>query len=169
MKNKINRKSSIFNVILNVIIVCLLAYLVAFWFFLGRAEISGQSMEPSFYNSEKVLYNKNTSNLKRFDVVAVHLNTSYLGSVYKEDIIKRVIGLPGEHIELKKGELYINNKHVAQKFTFNQDHFTGDFGVVQPNSVFVMGDNRAKSLDSRFVGQINFKNIFGKILTKMPF
>lgn len=171
MKNilrKLNNSRQL-NWVLNIAIVLLVAYLFTFFFVLGKANISGVSMEPTFFDKEHVVYSRNPKDFKRFDIIAIHLNASYMGVSYKEDIIKRVVGLPGDHVELKEGKLFINDKKVDQKFTFNQDYSSGDFGVVKQGNVFVMGDNRPKSLDSRYVGQINQKSVFGKIISKIWF
>ncbi|MED4136632.1 signal peptidase I, partial [Priestia megaterium] len=87
--------------------------------------------------------------------------------------VKRVIGLPGEKIEMKKDQLYIDDKKVSEPYlktnrqiANNMDmELTGDFEPVQipKNEVFVMGDNRLYSMDSRNgLGLIDEKRIVGK-------
>lgn len=84
-----------------------------------------------------------------------------------EDFVKRVIGTPGETVQAKGGHVYINGKQLAEPY-LNQT--TADFGpvTVQPGHLFVMGDNRSDSLDSRVscssggLGQVPISDVVGK-------
>jgi len=89
----------------------------------------------------------------------------------KKDFIKRLVGLPGETVELKNGSIYINDKPVLGSI-FNQIYYynRGDYGqegkkiVVPKDSYFVLGDNSPSSKDSRYWGFVPRKSILGKAL-----
>ncbi|MBI4778100.1 signal peptidase I [Candidatus Desantisbacteria bacterium] len=93
----------------------------------------------------------------------------------KRDFIKRVIGLPGESFQVVNKEIYINGSHLIEPYKIHNDFYpsTTKFSprdnwekskVILPNKVFVMGDNRDSSLDSRFWGQLDINMIKGKAL-----
>ena len=93
----------------------------------------------------------------------------YVLELNKISYIKRVIGLPGDHVMIENGKVYVND--VLQEETYLQSGVVTDNGkgyctdvVVPENSVFVMGDNRTRSKDSRSseLGQVPFKAILGK-------
>lgn len=168
MKNdntKVMVKSIIEFVILAVCIYILFTYVVM------PIRISGSSMSNyledgniAFINSIGVKIN----GVDRFDVVVLYSDT------LNEKIIKRVIGLPGDHIEYKNDKLYINNKYYKQDFLdqdfindslekYDVDKFTNDFEVdVKDNQIFVLGDNRLRSTDSRELGCFSYDDIIGK-------
>jgi signal peptidase I len=84
------------------------------------------------------------------------------------ELIKRVIGLPGETIEGRQGTVYINGGALAEPYLV-PGVITRDFGptVVPENELFVMGDNRDNSKDSRFIGTIPMKNIVGRAVARV--
>lgn len=119
-------------------------------FFFAPYIVEGSSMEPTLQDQEKMVVLK-TARVSRADVVIIR------GSV--KNYVKRVIGLPGDVIEMKNDQLLINGKemkepYLAENLTMaNQrgSRLTGDFGpITVPNKhYFVMGDNRLHSTDSR--------------------
>ncbi|PEF69076.1 signal peptidase I [Bacillus cereus] len=137
-------------------------------------KVSGVSMGNSLFNNDKVLINHFThsiENLQRFDIVVV--NSPLENTSNNKTIIKRVIGLPGDTIEYKSQQLYINGLVVKDLYAKGK---TADFSLkniygfdkVPNDTIFVLGDNREESLDSRFkeIGFVPSNNIEGKVVLR---
>ena len=129
--------------------------------------VSGNSMLPNFNDGELLLVKKigyNEKAIKRFDVIVIKKD--------KEEIIKRVIGLPGEHVSYKNNKLYINDKLVSEDYTHLN---TKDFNLeeictcstIPEGKYLVLGDNRPISKDSRSIGLIEEKDIVGKSVFRL--
>ena len=117
--------------------------------------VSGDSMKTTLLNRDVLILNKlayKFTDIKRFDIVVIDDNNEYL--------IKRVIGLPGEKVEYRNDQLYINGKRVKEEYAREK---TDDFSAEVPeDNYFVLGDNRAVSVDSRYFGSFEKKEILGK-------
>lgn len=123
-------------------------------FVITPVQVDGSSMYPTLKDNEILLLKKYDKNYDRFDIVVLNYNNSKL--------IKRIIGLPGEHIKYEDNKLYINGKYVKETFKTNTE--TSDFeidGKIPKGYYFVMGDNRDNSTDSRIIGFINKNQIDG--------
>ena len=169
--------------ILSIIWSWIWSFIVAFiivggvYFFLGRPfTVSGASMYPTLHNGDRMVLSK-VGDIHRFDVVILKAPDENV------EYIKRVIGMPGDTIEMKSGVLYIHGKKVDQpcintealaKQTVFMDDFTLESltgeSKVPEGKYFVLGDNRGVSKDSRMIGFIDRSAIEGKaVFTIWPF
>lgn len=133
--------------------------------------VSGDSMKPNLKDGELLLVRKigyTKDSIKRFDIVVLIERENNKN----EEIIKRVIGLPGEHISYKNNKLYVNDKVVEENF---KSRDTKDFnleevcscGSIPEGKYLVLGDNRPISKDSRIIGLIDEKDIVGKAIFRL--
>lgn len=117
-------------------------------------------MVPTLNDGDIMILNKigyKINGLDRFDIVVV----DYKG----EKIIKRVIGLPGDHVEYRNNKLYINGKYIEEEYTRKETsnfilEFLGE-NTIPEDKYLVLGDNRPISKDSRIIGLVDKKNIEG--------
>lgn len=135
--------------------------------------VQGKSMMPTLQNGNRLIVNKidySVGKPHRFDVVIFHATKS-------EDYVKRVIGLPGDRIAYKNDMLYVNGKAVKEPYLdpykkqLFQGQLTWDFTLkgltgearVPKGKLWVMGDNRRNSVDSRWFGFVDEKEVVGKV------
>lgn len=123
--------------------------------------IEGSSMEPNFHNGEYLLVNKLAYRLgeyERGDVIVF----KYPGDTTK-DYIKRVIGLPGDTVEIRDGMLYVNDQLVSEPYEVMPMNYLNEVPrVVEPGTLYVMGDNRPASSDTRDWGLLNQELVIGQ-------
>jgi signal peptidase I len=137
-------------------------FLVAF--VIQGFRVYGSCMEPNLHTGERVLGNKLIYRFKspaRGDVV-VFKYPKDPSKIY----IKRVIGLPGEVIEIKQGRVFINDAQIHEPYLLYLTHDSYGPERIKPNSLFVMGDHRDQSNDSRFWGELPIRNIEAKAWVK---
>ncbi len=144
------------------IIIILIVLFIKIYIF-SPIRVSGESMHPTLEDKDIMILNEyyyRFNDIKRFDIIVIKLDNEY--------IIKRVIGLPGEKIEYKDNNLYVNDKKIKENFSHEK---TIDFKAnVSKDGYFVLGDNRVNSTDSRVLGAITKDKIKGKTnLTIFPF
>ena len=143
-------------------IVIIILVVIIRTYFVTPVIVSGDSMKPTLNDGEMLLERKinyNDKTIKRFNIVVIKGD--------KDEIIKRIIGLPGEHISYKNNKLYVNDKLVKENFKFRD---TEDFNLeevctcskIPEGKYLVLGDNRPISKDSRIIGLIDNNDIKGK-------
>jgi signal peptidase I len=131
--------------------------------FIGRSTVvDGSSMEPTLSDRDRLWLDKLTyrfSEPRRGDIVVFDMPG--------EKYIKRVIGLPGERVWSEDGVVYVDGKRLEEDYVLDRIRRGGDFGpvTVPEGSVFVLGDNRNNSDDSRgSVGMLDIDRIIGKVV-----
>ncbi|MHC1722601.1 MAG: signal peptidase I [Aminipila sp.] len=155
----------------------LIAVVIAFIImqFIKPTIVKESSMQPTLYENNYILLNKQAYNFgepKRGDIIVFHTGLK-LENGKEKMLIKRVIGLPGETITIKEGNVYINGKILTEDYT--KDGFTdGDIEnlTIPEGEMFVMGDNRLVSIDSRLdeVGCVKIDDVLGKAFVRLyPF
>ena len=114
--------------------------------------ISGNSMERTIYDGGKIIeVSSSLKNIKRGDIVSIEV---YLNGE-RTMILKRVIGIPGENIDIKGANVYINGRILDEPYAYYSE--AGNDGLnktLGEDEYFVMGDNRIISLDSRHIGPV---------------
>ena len=159
--------------IIETAVASLSIFLVVYLFLMQPHQVNGNSMYPSFEDKEYLMTDKISYRMGepvRGDVVVFHAPAgAHCPTGTGCDFIKRVIGLPGDIVEVTNGKYYINNKelpeaYLPEEFVTYSGSFTGGGPVVvPPNEYFVSGDNRSHSSDSRAFGFVPKGNIVGKV------
>lgn len=170
--------------VLETVLPALLIVLVVNLFLAQATRVEGQSMEPNIQDNQRLVVEKVSYRLhlpERGDIVVLKPPNweplslderviSWFCTVLPiectlevpDPLIKRVIGLPGEMIEIKDGQVYINGEMLQEPY-LKQATF-GNTGprIIAPGHVFVLGDNRGASNDSRSFGEVALANIVGR-------
>ena len=137
-----------------IIVVALLAAVLLKTFLVQAFFIPSESMEPTLHIGDRVLVNKLSYRLHevhRTDVVVFERPPGQTGDPTIKDLIKRVIGLPGDRIESRDGAMWINGKRLPEPYLPAGTVTSGvEPQVVPAGHYFVMGDNRSNSRDSRY-------------------
>lgn len=168
MKNTIKEIIDFIMDILETIVFVGSMFIVIYLFILTPNQVKGASMEPNFHTGDFILTSRITYKfrpIERGDVIV-------LKSPKNPDIeyIKRVIGLPGETIMIKDGVVYINDKILQENYISDITNLweggcvkNGEPYYIPKDEVFVMGDNRPKSSDSREFCSIPIQSIVGQV------
>jgi signal peptidase I len=126
----------------------------------ARIRVESISMNPTLIAGDMVIVNRLAYRLgspTRGDVIVF----KYPPDPSQTPYIKRVIGLPGDQVHIANGKVYINNQPLQEPYLKVSTNRGGDW-TVPPNSLFVMGDNRNNSSDSRSWGMVPLENVLGK-------
>lgn len=161
-KEDLSRRRKALRWLRDVLETILPAVLIAFLInlFLAQAtQVYGQSMEPTLHSDQRLVVEKVSYRFhgpRRGDIVVLKSPQS------SELLIKRVIGLPGETIEIRQGQVYINGQELDEPYLERSKG--GNWGpiIVPPLHVCVLGDNRSFSNDSRAFGMVPIESIVGR-------
>ena len=169
-------KKEIMEWVIAIVVALALVFLIGK--FVGQPyTIKGDSMDPTLKDGERVVVNimgYKIGDVKKGNVIVFHANK-------KDDYVKRVIGVPGDKVQYKKDQLYINGKKQDEPYlNYNEkrkqvEYITGTFqvkdlanansksNVIPKGKYLVLGDNREVSKDSRSFGLIDKDQIVGKV------
>lgn len=160
---------------------------------IASAKVQQESMENTLYNDEKLIVDKVSYNFtapKREDII-IFFDNEEKGNMFQEGykylkemasisynidtrtrLVKRVIGIPGDEVEIKDGEVYLNGNVLEEDYVKGETYSNNnDFSIkVEEDTVFVLGDNREVSKDSRNFGLVKINQIEGRAVFRMsPF
>ncbi|BAH06354.1 hypothetical protein CKR_1303 [Clostridium kluyveri NBRC 12016] len=152
------------------VVIAIIAAFLIITFVFETVSVDGHSMDPTLNNKDRLIVEKVSYYFrapKTGDIVVIKYPANP-----KEKFIKRVIGVGGDRIKIENGNLYVND--VLKKESYILEPMLGDFDevTVPENTVFVMGDNRNNSRDSRFsdVGFVDYKMVVGRAALRIyPF
>jgi signal peptidase I len=125
----------------------------------ARVRVENVSMQPTLIPGEFLMVNRLAYHLgkpKYGDIVVFHYDPT-------EDYIKRIIGLPGDLIEVKEGTVYVNHQAFIEPYIAAKPNYTGRWAVPE-KSIFVLGDNRNNSEDSHVWGFVAMRDVIGKAI-----
>lgn len=148
---------------IKVVLISMAIILPIRYFLIQPFYVEGASMEPTFNSNEYLLVDEITFRFqqpKRGDVVVFHYPRDP-----RQFYIKRVIGLPGDTIAIREGIVYINNQKLDEPYL--DELRIGDSNLepttIPDGSYYLLGDNRANSLDSRIFGPVEKKFVVGRV------
>jgi len=162
-EENIPEKPNLLGVLIDILETLLLSVVL---FFLinavsARIRIDGSSMEPNLHHGEFVIVSKINYRFgepERGDVVVFDFPRNIT-----QEYIKRVIGLPGEHIMVEDGNVYVNEIILSEPYLIMEPRYEGEW-VVPEDTLFVLGDNRNNSSDSHTWGMVPMNNVIGEAL-----
>lgn len=127
----------------------------------ARVRVDGFSMRPTLEDGEFVLVNKMSYRfgaVQRGDIIVFHFPLNP-----KEELIKRVIGLPGDRVSVQNHQVYINGQMLNEPYIAQAPIYSGEWTILD-GQLFVMGDNRNNSNDSKDWGLLPAENVVGKAI-----
>ncbi len=148
----------------NVILRAAILLLVLF-FCCWPIRLCGDSMQPSYNDGDLVLFSRLAGKILGYhvgDVVLFHNEAAGTDTA----IIKRIVAVQGDHIQILPEGLFINGQRLEEPYITENTTGIVDM-IVPPNSVFVLGDHRSHSFDSRNMGAIALEHIEGKVLMRL--
>ncbi len=164
LRNRISNGWVVLAVVLVIALICVFSIF-------DSVAVIGSSMQPNFVGGEatngtitvkgdKVIISK-IYGIKRGDVIV------FYSDELKESLIKRVIGVEGDTVEIRDNEVYLNGKKLQENYIKEKMHTSNGVWKVGKNQVFVLGDNRNSSVDSRIFGCISTKSIQGEVVLRV--
>lgn len=173
--------SSVFEWVDSVVLALVIVMLL-FTLFINKVEVKGTSMESTLSEGDQLIITDFNYKPKQGDIIIIsrnYLNTEVSAAESKTPIVKRVIATEGQTVEIKDGKVYVNDNEIEEPYldkalvangTENKGFY--DKEIVPEDCVFVLGDNRGVSHDSRSsdIRFVNERYVLGKVLFRIfPF
>lgn len=159
--------------ILKIVKILIIALILVFpikFFVIQSFQVYGVSMEPSFSNGDYLIIDKISYIFRK----PSRGETIVFLSPSQKFIIKRVIGLPYETVQIKQGDIFVYNRKQDQWLKLHENYIPENIKtlpdlkiVLSEKEYFALGDNRAESIDSRSFGPVRLKNIIGKVFIRL--
>jgi signal peptidase I len=151
---------SVLRELIESVLPALVIVLVVNIFLAQATRVEGQSMEPNLHDNQRLIIEKITYRFRepqRGDIIVLRRP-----SRSTEPLIKRVVGLPGETVSIHEGRVYIDGDPLGEEYLNQETWGTMPPRLVPEEHVFVLGDNRKASNDSRSFGMVPFDDIIGR-------
>lgn len=153
-------------------VIALVIVALMFALVIGKVEVSGKSMKNTLENADQLIISGWNYVPQKSDIVILASNCSKteLGKVVtSKPLVKRIIATEGDYVEIKDKCVYVNGKKQTEPYAVGNTYTNGFEGKqrVPKNCVFVLGDNREDSADSRMIGFIDKNYILGKVLFRL--
>jgi signal peptidase I len=148
-----------------IIVAWIISYAIRTFAFDTRIVPTG-SMLPTIQLQDRVIFDKifyHFDTLKRGDII---MFKPPMGSDESDDLVKRIIGLPGERLEVRAGKVWINDKALDEPYLNQAPNYTYGPMEIPDNAYFMMGDNRNNSKDSHIWGVLPKENIKGRVILR---
>lgn len=135
--------------------------IVLFVFVVQNVQVSGKSMDATLSDGDMLIASRSNKDLTYGDIVIVE------STVLKEAIIKRVIAMAGDEFAFKNNEVYVNGEKIEEDYINEEMAGNPDFSLtIEEGTVWVMGDNRNHSGDSRFIGAVPLEEVSGELILR---
>ena len=132
--------------------------------------IPSDSMVPTLVKDDRLIIDKLSykfSQPQRGDIVVFNPTDTLAEQKFKDAFIKRVVGLPGERIEVKEGKVFVNDQVITENYTAELPNYNWKYeGVIPENSYIVFGDNRNNSYDSHYWGLVPKEKLVGRAIVR---
>jgi len=154
------RADHLARILLIPLALALVAVVLVFYVAFSALQVEGQSMWPTLHTQDRLLLTHSYPAAQRGDIVVIRLRTD----TGETEIIKRVIALPGDSVEIRADVAYVNGKAEPRRGQVIVPELAVDVAaqVIPDGTLYVMGDNRAVSEDSRYIGTVPLSGIVGK-------
>ncbi len=146
------------------LVLAVVIALVVILFLYQPVKVEGTSMMPSLTDQERIFINKFVYRFGIEDVQRGDTVVFWFEDDTSKSYIKRVIGLPGDRVEIRSGVVYVNRRALDEPYVPEEYRDHGNYGpvVVETGRYFVLGDHRSSSNDSRSWGSVGRESIYGK-------